>query len=448
MSRFSQYRRRIAVAAGAAGLAAAQLAMFGTAAQAAPPSSVWIEAGVLRVLSPAGQVNSIQLSNAGANVAVIDFVGNLAGQFPCVPVNAHRVDCPGAAFGGFIVDTNDRNDAVRNFTNRPGRILTGTGNDFVSDGPNNQTVLLGAGNDSVLSGVGRDLVSGSTGVDTVSYSNRGAGVSVRLDNLANDGQAGEQDNVLNDNENIVGSNSGDVLFGSAANNSISGLGGNDLIASFGGNDFVDGGFGADNMFGGTGASDTVSYAGRAAAVAIRLDNVANDGQAGEGDNAHSDFENAIGGSGNDLIIGSAANNVLRGQNGLDTILGLGGNDFIDGGFQRDNMFGGTGVDTTSYAGRAAGVSVRLDNLFNDGQAGETDNARADIENVIGGNGSDLLVGSAARNVLQGLNGNDVMFGLGGNFDLLIGGNGTDFGSGGAGVGDNCVTENDDASCEF
>lgn len=443
-----RFIRKLSVVTGAAALGIAQFTLFGTSAQAAPPSSVWIEGGVLRVLSPAGQVNRIALTPVGGNVAVTDTVGNLAGQFPCVPVNAHRVDCPGGAFGGFVVDTGDGNDSVSNATNRPGRILTGAGNDFVSDGPNNQTLVLGTGNDSVLSGFGRDIVFGQAGSDTVSYANRAAGVSVRLDNIANDGQAGELDNVLNDNENLVGSNSGDVLVGSNANNVIRGLNGGDIISALGGNDFVDGGFGPDNMFGGAGASDTVSYSGRAAAVVIRLDNVANDGQAGEGDNAHADFENAIGGNGGDLIIGTNANNVLRGANGNDVISALGGNDFIEGGFGRDNMFGGTGVDTTSYAGRAAAVSVRLDNLFNDGQAGETDNARGDIENVTGGNGNDILVGSGARNVLQGTNGNDVMFGLGGNFDLLIGGNGTDFGSGGAGLGDNCVTENDDASCEF
>jgi len=333
--------------------------MFGTAAQAAPPSSVFIDGGVLRVLSPAGQVNVIQLTPVGGTIVVTDTVNNLAGQFPCNPVNAHRVDCPAAAINSFRVETNDGNDQVRNFANRPGLISTAAGSDFVSDGPNNQTVLLGTGNDSALAGTGRDVTSGSLGIDTVSYANRAAGVSVRLDNVANDGQAGEQDNVLSDNENIIGSNAGDVLIGSAAANVIRGLGGNDLIGSLGGNDLVDGGFGADNMFGGTGVSDTVSYAGRAAGVAVRLDNLANDGQAGEGDNAHSDFEN-----------------------------------------------------------------------------------------ILGGGGNDVLVGNAARNVLQGLNGNDFLFGLAGSFDLLIGGNGTDFGSGGAGIGDNCVTENDDATCEF
>jgi Ca2+-binding RTX toxin-like protein len=448
MRNFRTYRRGAAAVLGATGLAAAQLAMFGTAAQAAPPSSVFIDGGVLRVLSPAGQVNVIQLTPVGGTIVVTDTVNNLAGQFPCNPVNAHRVDCPAAAINSFRVETNDGNDQVRNFANRPGLISTAAGSDFVSDGPNNQTVLLGTGNDSALAGTGRDVTSGSTGIDTVSYSNRAAGVAVRLDNAANDGQAGEQDNVLSDNENITGSNAGDVLIGSAASNVIRGLGGNDLILALGANDFVDGGFGADNMFGGTGAADTVSYAGRAAAVTVRLDNLANDGQAGEGDNAHSDFEIVNGGNANDLLVGSAAANVLRGLGGNDLLIALGGNDLVDGGFGRDTMFGGTGIDTTTYSGRVANVVVRLDNLANDGQAGEQDNAVSDIENILGGGGNDILVGSAARNVLQGLNGNDFLFGLAGSFDLLIGGNGTDFGSGGAGIGDNCVTENDDATCEF
>ncbi len=446
MSMFRTYRRGAAVGLGVTGLVAAQLAIFGSTAQAAAPGSVWIEGSTLRMQAAPGQVNSVLVAPNGGTVRVTDFAGNLAAQFPCVPVSAHLVDCPAGSIASFIVDTNDLGDVVRNTTALPGRILTGAGNDSVSDGPGNQLVLLGTGNDFALVGTGRDVVSGSSGIDGASYSNRAAAVVVALDNNANDGQSGEQDNVLNDVENITGGNGGDLLLGSAANNVISGLGGNDTIGAGNGNDFVDGGFGADNMFGGNG-TDTVNYASRTAAVSVRLDNAANDGQSGEGDNARSDLETINGGAGNDLLIGSAANNLIRGLGGNDTISAAGGNDFVDGGFGRDLMFGGSGIDTTSYAGRTASVVVRLDNSANDGQSGEQDNVVSDIENVIGGNANDLLIGSNATNVLSGLNGNDSLFGLGGNNDLLFGGNGTDFGSGGAGTGDKCFTENHDASCE-
>jgi Ca2+-binding RTX toxin-like protein len=85
----------------------------------------------------------------------------------------------------------------------------------------------------------------------------------------------------------------------------------------------------------------------------------------------------------------------------------------------------------------AAVTVSLDNVANDGQAGENDNAR-DAESVIGGAGNDVLVGNTARNTLRGLFGNDRLFGADEN-DTLIGSEGTDFADGGNGA-DVCQAE--------
>ncbi len=66
------------------------------------------------------------------------------------------------------------------------------------------------------------------------------------------------------------------------------------------------------------------------------------------------IENAIGGSGDDTIIGNAANNMLTGgfggdnisgNGGNDTIFGGGGSDFVSGGDGDDILDGGTGPDT-------------------------------------------------------------------------------------------------------
>lgn len=54
------------------------------------------------------------------------------------------------------------------------------------------------------------------------------------------------------------------------------------------------------------------------------------------------IENALGGSGNDMIAGNTADNVLSGGAGNDTLVGANGNDRIDG---------GTGVDTAVFAGK-------------------------------------------------------------------------------------------------
>lgn len=327
-----------------AGVATIALAVAGAGtAQAAPPGSVWIQGNGLQVLSPAGQANYVSMSQVGAQIYVRDTVGTLAGQFPCVGIDAHTVRCPAAPVAYFIVDTGDGNDRIVNRVARTGRIVAGAGNDYVDDGPGNQGVLLGTGNDSAQVGIGRDTVSGGTGIDTVAYSARAAAVSLRLDGSANDGQAGEQDNIFTDVENGLGGNGADVLVGSNLNNSLRGLGGNDLIFGQGGQDYIDGGTGADQQFGGTGV-DTASYLGRAAALQVRIDNVANDGQAGEGDNVRTDVENLYGGNANDLLVGSAGNNRLNGVGGNDSLHGLGGNDVLLGDAGSDFGFGSVGVD--------------------------------------------------------------------------------------------------------
>jgi Ca2+-binding RTX toxin-like protein len=63
--------------------------------------------------------------------------------------------------------------------------------------------------------------------------------------------------------------------------------GDDKLTGGWANDTLDGGPGADVLKGG-GGTDTVTYASRSAAVNVSLDGVANDGEAGEGDNAGTD----------------------------------------------------------------------------------------------------------------------------------------------------------------
>ena len=64
--------------------------------------------------------------------------------------------------------------------------------------------------------------------------------------------------------------------------------------------------------------------------------------------ARSYIDNAIGGSGNDTIVGNAIANVLNGGSGNDTITGGGGNDTI---------IGGTGTDTAVYSGNQANYGI-------------------------------------------------------------------------------------------
>jgi serralysin len=57
------------------------------------------------------------------------------------------------------------------------------------------------------------------------------------------------------------------------------------------------------------------------------------------------IENAVGGSGNDIILGNNSKNNLLGGIGIDILNGLAGNDSILGGLGKDNLTGGLGKDT-------------------------------------------------------------------------------------------------------
>jgi Ca2+-binding RTX toxin-like protein len=313
-------------------------------------------------------------------------------------------------------------------------LLVGSDDANVFDGREGDDTILGQGGDDTVATIflnsinGADAIFGGSGIDTVSYADRfaGGGVAVRLDDLPFDGQAGENDNVHSDVENIIGSTNPDVLTGSAAGNVIDGLEGNDLL---------DGGLGPDLVDGGAG-TDSISYADRTTAVTVRLDDAADDGQAGEGDNIL-ETENVTGGDGNDLLVGDLFRNLLSGGPGNDTLRGLGQDDVLSGGPGRDLTDAGSGSDTVTYIDHQAPVTASLDGVANDGQPGERDNVVA-AENIIGGNGNDTLVGNADRNVLRGLLGDDRLLGRAGD-DTLIGSEGTDFADGGAGL-DHCQTE--------
>ena len=119
--------------------------------------------------------------------------------------------------------------------------------------------------------------------------------------------------------------------------------GNDAIDSGWGDDAIDGGTGADAISGGYGDDDVV-YAGRTSAVAVSLDDLANDGAPGEGDNVRLSVDDVVGGSGDDTLTGDSGSNELLGGAGDDTLSGDGGDDTLDGGSGTDAYNGGSGAD--------------------------------------------------------------------------------------------------------
>jgi Ca2+-binding RTX toxin-like protein len=342
----------------------------------------------------------------------------------------------------------------------------GSGNDLITGNFFGNELSGGAGNDVLLPGKAfvkgnqKDLVNGGDGNDTVSfadtrpdsYGGRIGGVSVNLTT----GEAIEiyggpngswMSATLISIENATGTSGNDQLSGDTGANVLSGGDGSDgLYGGAGadtlngdaGNDFLNAGAGADFIYGGAG-TDRAEYAGASAGVTVSLAS----GTASDGDTL-SGVEDIFGSAFNDVLSGNTGVNVLSGGGGSDGLYGGAGNDtlngddgddFLNGGLGADKIDGGAGIDRADYVGAAAGVTVNLTS----GTASDGD-ILTGIENLYGSVLNDVLYGSAAANVLYGNSGDDQLFGLLGNdylsgqagSDALFCGEGDDLASGGEG----------------
>jgi Ca2+-binding RTX toxin-like protein len=328
----------------------------------------------------------------------------------------------------------DGNDEIGS----PLEFLTGApperGADRLDGGPGDDIVRPGAGPTQGVSDA--DVLTGGPGRDVVPYEKRASPLAVFIDGGANDGVAGEGDNVGLDVEKLVGGASDDRLVGGPGGDEIDGSGGGDVIEGGGGGDVLDGGATdseSDSLAGGEGGDD---LRGNAGDDALRGDGGADTLDGGTGDDGLQGgtepdqlaggpgVDELGGGSGDDQLDGAAP--VLLGVDGRDRLRGDGGNDTMRGGPADDTLEGGGGADDLrGEAGRDAAdyglvddaVEVSLDGRPNDGERGERDNVRTDIENVAGGGVEDTLTGSGGRNRLDGGGGEDYVDGRKGSDDL-------------------------------
>jgi Ca2+-binding RTX toxin-like protein len=150
------------------------------------------------------------------------------------------------------------------------------------------------------------------------------------------------------------------------------------------------------------------------------------------------FENAIGGSGADYLIGNSLNNTLIGGAGVDTLNGALGSDFLLGGANSDTyLFGpasvaeadvvaenlNEGFDTLNFATLTTSIVVNLGaNSIQQVHANRTLKLNSPItfDNFIGGSGADALTGNTLNNILTGGPGDDKLNGAAGS-DRLLGG---------------------------
>ena len=185
-------------------------------------------------------------------------------------------------------------------------LVSGPAGAALDPGPGNDTVAGGRGSDSVEHPIladGADLLDLGDGTDSIKYSAVTAAVTVTADGLANDGLAGEADNLVSI-EAVTGGSGDDVIAGSEEADTLTGGLGADLLLGGGGGDFLDG------------------------------DRVASVGPGGD--------DTIKGGAGRDNIEGDRGSDRLRGGSGKDyiknaTVRGDGDRDSLDCGSASNDL---------------------------------------------------------------------------------------------------------------
>jgi Ca2+-binding RTX toxin-like protein len=473
--------------------------------------SVAIDAPKLVFAGGGGENNDLSIELIASDFRVTDDQAVLTAGTGCTQENSHSALCNAAGVTRLDVATASGTDFVQVVnTTVPATLDGGSGTDDLTGGAGGDTLIAGTGtiaNDILFGGDGPDELVGSTnanaagttmlgeaGADTLSagpsgsfmsggpgaddinggdstndtadYSGSVNPVTVTVGSGANDGEAGEGDNVDANVDGVFGGNGNDTLIGTDGRQSLFGSGGEDSLfggpgpdelfgssdddglRGEGGDDFLQGSSGADRMFGGDGIDDA-DYGDRfdpLIPITVSLNDIANDGAPGEGDNVRSDVEDVRTGAGNDTLIGNGLDNELVGQGGIDQLTGnagedrlfgdftfnsgSGGGDTLNGGddsdllrgdFGADTMVGGPATDEVNYASRNNPLTVTVGGGANDGEAGEGDNVAADVEMVVGGTGGDDIEGGAGASILYGGGGVDNLKGAGGD-DLLEGEN--------------------------
>jgi len=403
-----------------------------------------------------GEVNSLTISFDGTNYKFQDAPGvTITPTAPCSAVGnvgtCPAVDAPGDRINDIRALLDDQNDSAA----------------FAA---------------SVGPPVGFVLLDGQDGNDTLT-----AAPNVQSQ-LNGDDPGGTGNDVL------IGQGNDDNLIGEGGNDTLTGAAGDDGFFGGDGNDAEDGGVGDDrfSQFEADGADVMVGGAGQdffdadnaQVGLAISLNDVADDGTNCPGpgcekDNLHSDIESIRAGDGNDVIVGSADRNRLDAGPGNDSVNGGDGGDSVSGDEGDDGLNGGPGADTLSDFGGAdslnggpgddllfpafsddgvdtmsggggfdvldstsecctnIGVRIDLDGQADDGtrDANSTapkDNVMPDVEDLLGTQGSDILIGSKRPNELDGNAGADRLIG-GLGADGLIGDRGRDALTGGKGA---------------
>jgi hypothetical protein len=247
-------------------LAAAAAAQHAVAAEATTVTAYTSEAygPVVEIVGEPNEANVVRVSLEEDWFVITDDRAITSRAIGCWRIGANSVACPP---GRIWVNLGDLNDSFAPVGTGSSEIIVdgGPGADRLEGSIGDDTLRGNGGDDTLLGAFGADklyggdgvdvldggpggdgpvefntdngdLLSGGSGQDKANFSTHSTGVAVALDDQANDGAWGEQDNVRTDVENLNGSEHGDWLQGSASANRMWGRGGWDRMYGLAGND--------------------------------------------------------------------------------------------------------------------------------------------------------------------------------------------------------------------
>lgn len=336
------------------------------------------------------QANNVTVDYASGSWTVSEANG-------AAPLTADAPECSGggatvtcAAPGAIFVQITDAGGATNAYANTSSLqsvMNGGPGADTLTGGPGTDVLNGNDGNDTLDGGNGSNQLAGGNGADTfiggagagafttVQYSADGAtrvaGVTVTVDNVANDG--GAPDGIGDDVQTSVNQVEGtpftdDLTGGGTGSHYLRGHGGADTLtgASTPGGDYLIGGPGDDVLNGGPGFDRIVyDYVGPGSpGVTATLGSGGGFG-AGDTDTYGSSIQELDGSVRDDTLTGSAGNDYLKGEGGDDT---------LDGGAANDHLYGDSDLPSFTPA--------------------------SDDDTLTGGSGNDRLVGNEGDDTLN------------------------------------------------
>ena len=327
-------------------------------------------------------------------------------------------------------------------------LTAGAGDDQLIGAGGNDLMLGGADNDTYIfvptTVAEADTVSENLnqGTDTLSFAFLTTSIVVNLGSTSVQPVHANRTLKLNSAvvfENILGGSGADTLFGNTLNNTLTGNAGDDKLLGAAGNDMLFGGANNDAyMFVPASAAeadqvtenanegtDTLNFAYLTTSVVVNLGSTSTQPVHTNRTlklNSPGTFENAVGGTGSDTLLGNAVANRLTGGLGNNILVGMEAGDILEAGNGRDILIGGLGLDILK--GDAGDDILIAGRTTNDSSVSNLNTLRAQwisanayttrVTNLRAGVGSPLVSLKAKINVLNDAGEDDVLFGGTGN----------------------------------